>query len=304
MQMQIMQQGRLRIKGKIVKKQPMNELNSFKVGGVADLFVVPQDVEDLKEVINFCIQGKYPFFVIGNGSKLLIRDEGFRGVVIKLGGEFKKIIEEGNNEILVGAGADLPELIDFTAQRGLSGLEYLVGIPGTIGGAVVRNASAFGEAFSDRIVWVKAIDINNHTNNSFILSRKEIKFGYRSSLFWENKNLILTEVKIRLFPDVKEKIISRIKEATERKIQTQPLSFPSAGCIFKNPPHYSAGYLIQNTGCLGMRVGDAQVSFQHGNFIINKGKAKAQDILRLIEIVREKVKEKFNIILEPEVEII
>jgi len=298
--MQITEQKRLRIKGEVVRGQPMRELTSLKIGGEADLFVVPQDCEDLRTILDFCTQEKVPFLVIGNGSKLLVRDEGFRGVVIKLGGEFRKIEEDGD-EILVGAGVDLPALIDFTAQIGLAGLESLAGIPGTIGGAVVRNASAFGEALSERIIWVKVMDTKN---TGFVLSRNQIKFGYRSSLFMENKDLILTEVKLKLFPDDREKILSRVQEATKKKIQTQPLSFPSAGCIFKNPPFYSAGYLIQNTGCLGMRIGDAQISFQHGNFIINKGRAKAQDIIQLIEKVRERVREKFNIALEPEVEII
>jgi len=298
--MQITEQKRLRIKGEVVRGQPMRELTSLKIGGEADLFVVPQDCEDLRTILDFCTQEKVPFLVIGNGSKLLVRDEGFRGVVIKLGGEFRKIEEDGD-EILVGAGVDLPALIDFTAQIGLAGLESLAGIPGTIGGAVVRNASAFGEALSERIIWVKVMDTKN---TGFVLSRNQIKFGYRSSLFMENKDLILTEVKLKLFPDDREKILSRVQEATKKKIQTQPLSFPSAGCIFKNPPFYSAGYLIQNTGCLGMRIGDAQISFQHGNFIINKGRAKAQDIMQLIEKVRERVREKFNIALEPEVEII
>ena len=298
--MYLMEQKRLRIKGKVIKGQSMRDLTSFKIGGLADLFVIPYNLDDLRKVIDFCTQDKIPFIVIGNGSKILIKDEGFRGVVIKLGGEFRKI-EVNAREVIAGAGVDLPSLIDFASERGLAGLEFLAGIPGTIGGGVVRNAGAFGESLSDRIIWVKAIDTNS---DSFTLSRKEIKFGYRSSLFLENKNLILTEVKLRLFPDSKEKIISRVQDVTKRKMQTQPLSFPSAGCVFKNPPFYSAGYLIQNTGCLGMRVGDAQVSFQHGNFIINKGKAKAQDIILLIEKVREKVKEKFNINLEPEIEII
>ena len=120
----------------------------------------------------------------------------------------------------------------------------------------------------------------------------------------ENKNLILTQVKLRLSCDHKERIVSRVEEATRNKMQTQPLSFPSAGCVFKNPPFYSAGYLIQNTGCLGMRVGNAQVSFQHGNFIVNKGDAKAQDIIQLLERIKERVRDKFNIDLEPEIEII
>lgn len=299
--MQIMEQKELKIKGKMIRGQPMEELISLKTGGLADMFVIPEDFDDLRKVLDFCAQSKRPFLVIGNGSKLLVRDEGFRGVVIKLGESFRKVKEEDKKAIIVGAGVDLPTLINFTVKKGLSGLESLVGIPGTIGGAVVRNASAFGNALSERIVWVKVMDVNN---SSFTLKRDEINFGYRSSLFLENKDLVLTEVKLQLSPDKKEKIISRLKEATRKKMQTQPLSYPSAGCIFKNPPHYSAGYLIQNTGCLGMRVGDAQVSFQHGNFIINKGRAKASDIIQLIERIKKRVKEKFNITLEPEIEII
>ncbi|MCD6406844.1 UDP-N-acetylmuramate dehydrogenase [Candidatus Aerophobetes bacterium] len=298
--MQIMEKKELKIKGEVVRNKPMRDLTSFKIGGTADLFVVPYNLDDLKKVLEFCRVDKIPFIVIGNGSKLLVRDEGFRGVVIKLGGEFKKL-EINSEEIVVGTGVNLPSLIDFAAEKNLAGLEALAGIPGTIGGAVVRNAGAFGESLSDRIVWAKVVDTEN---KEFILYPEEMEFGYRSSLFLREKNLILTEVKLRLFYDKKEKILSRIREATRRKMQTQPLSFPSAGCVFKNPPFYSAGYLIQNTGCLGMTIGDAQVSFQHGNFIINKGKARAQDIIQLIEKVREKVKEKFNIDLEPEIEII
>ncbi|HDN84626.1 UDP-N-acetylmuramate dehydrogenase [Candidatus Aerophobetes bacterium] len=298
--MQLMREKGLMIKGKVIKGKPMKELTSLKIGGLADLFVIPEDSDDLRVVLDFCARNKTPFLLIGNGSKLLVRDEGFRGVVIKLGNGFRKI-QEYEEGVIVGAGVDLPTLINLTAERGLSGLESLAGIPGTVGGAVVRNASAFGEALSERIVWVKVMDTNN---SGFILKREEINFGYRSSLFLENKNLVLTEVKLRLFPDKKEKIILRVNEATRKKMQTQPLSYPSAGCIFKNPPYYSAGYLIQNTGCLGMRVGDAQVSFQHGNFIINKGRAKASDIIQLIERIKKRVKEKFNITLEPEVEII
>lgn len=301
--MQLVEQKALKVKGKVIENQSMRDLTSFKIGGVADLFVVPYNVKDLYQVIDFCTRSKIPFIVIGNGSKLVIRDEGFRGVVIKLGGGFKKI-DINEHEARVGAGADLPTLINLAADRGLSGLEYLAGIPGTVGGAVVRNAGAFGESLSDRIVSVKVISPNNSNGGGFTLDREKIKFDYRSSVFLESKNLILAEVKIRLSPDTKQKVVSRVKEATNKKMQTQPLSFPSAGCVFKNPSFYSAGYLIQNAGCLGMRVGDAQVSFQHGNFIINRGKATANEIIQLIEKVSKKVKERFNIELEPEVEII
>jgi len=288
------------IKGKVVTEQPMKELISLKTGGLADFFVIPEDIDDLKVILNFCTQEKTPFLVIGNGSKLLIRDEGFRGVVVKLGNGLRKIKNE-NEELIIGAGTNLSSLIDFTADKGLSGLESLAGIPGTLGGAVVRNASAFGESLSQRIIWAKVLDRNN---SGFTLPRKDMDFGYRTSIFLKNKDLVLVEVKLSLCFDSKEKIISRLKETNRKKIQTQPLSFPSAGCVFKNPFFYSAGYLIQSTGCLGMRVGDAQISFQHGNFIINRGQAQAKDIIQLMEKVRERVKGKFNILLEPEIEII
>lgn len=289
-----------KIKGKVAIKQPMKELTSLKTGGLADFFVTVKDIDDLKKVLDFCTQEKISPLVIGNGSKLLIRDEGLKVVVIKLGEEFKKIKNE-DEELIVGAGANLLNLIDFTAKKGLSGLESLIGIPGTLGGAVVRNASAFGESLSQKIIWAKVLDRNN---SGFTLSRKDMDFGYRTSIFLKNKDLVLVEVKLSLSSDSKEKITSRLKEVNRKKIQTQPLSFPSAGCIFKNPSFYSAGYLIQSTGCLGMRVRDAQVSFQHGNFIINRGEARTKDIIQLMEKIRKKVKEKFNILLEPEVEII
>jgi len=298
--MQSREKKKPKIKGRVVIKQPMKELTSLKIGGLADFFVIPEDVDDLKAVLDFCTQEKISFLVIGNGSKLLVQDEGFKGVVIKLGEGFKKIKNE-SEELIVGAGVNLSSLIDFTAKKGLSGLESLIGIPGTLGGAVVRNASAFGESLSQRIIWAKVLDRNN---SGFTLSRKDMDFNYRTSIFLKNKDLVLVEVKLSLPFDSKEKIISRLKETNRKKIQTQPLSFPSAGCIFKNPSFYSAGYLIQSTGCLGMRVGDAQVSFQHGNFIINRGDAQAKDIIQLMEKIRKKVKEKFNILLEPEVEII
>ncbi|NQS89765.1 UDP-N-acetylmuramate dehydrogenase [Patescibacteria group bacterium] len=298
--MQGMEKRKPGIKGKVVTEQPMKELISLKTGGLADFFVIPEDIDDLKVILDFCTQEKTPFLVIGNGSKLLIRDEGFRGIVVKLGKELRKIKNE-NKELIIGAGTNLSSLIDFTTNKGLSGLESLAGIPGTLGGAVVRNASAFGESLSQRIIWAKVLDRNN---SGFTLPRKDMDFGYRTSIFLKNKDLVLVEVKLSLCFDSKEKIISRLKETNRKKIQTQPLSFPSAGCVFKNPSFYSAGYLIQSTGCLGMRVGDAQISFQHGNFIINRGQAQAKDIIQLMEKVRERVKGKFNILLEPEIEII
>ena len=298
--MQIKGKNRLKIKGKVVINQPMKELTSIKIGGATDFFVIPQDLDDLKQVLSFCKKEALPFFIMGNGSKLLVRDEGFRGVIIKLGDCFKSI-ECNGNQIKVGAGVNLSALIDFTANKGFLGLEFLFGIPGTVGGAIARNASAFGETLSQKVLSVKALDGNN---NYLILSKEDVNFDYRTSIFLNNKDWIIIEVKLELWPGEKKAITLRLQEVKKRKILTQPLSFPSAGCIFKNPSSHPAGFLIQEAGCLGMKVGNAQVSLQHANFIINKGNATARDVITLIEKIKKRVEDKFNISLDQELEII
>ena len=298
--MQIKGKNRLKIKGKVVINQPMKELTSIKIGGATDFFVIPQDLDDLKQVLSFCKKEALPFFIMGNGSKLLVRDEGFRGVIIKLGDCFKSI-ECNGNQIKVGAGVNLSALIDFTANKGFLGLEFLFGIPGTVGGAIARNASAFGETLSQKVLSVKALDGNN---NYLILSKEDVNFDYRTSIFLNNKDWIIIEVKLELWPGEKKAITLRLQEVKKRKILTQPLSFPSAGCIFKNPSSHPAGFLIQEAGCLGMKVGNAQVSLQHANFIINKGNATARDVITLIEKIKKRVEDKFNISLDQESEII
>ena len=298
--MEIKELQRVKSRGRVVAQQSMKELTSLKIGGQADLFVVPEDLEDLKTVISFCRERGICLLMIGNGSKLLIRDEGFKGVVAKLGPSFTKIENEGE-EITVGAGLDLSTLIDFVAEKGLSGLELLAGIPGTVGGAIVRSASAFGQDLGQRVISVRALDNNN---GDFTIHKEDILFGYRTSIFLEKRDWIITEVKLALSPEKKEDVLSRLREARDKKIRTQPISSPSAGCVFKNPASSWAGLLIQRAGCSGLRVGDAQVSTQHANFIINKGNARARDIIELIDMVRERVKVSSGITLEPELEII
>jgi len=298
--MEIKEKGKLRIKGKVVAQQPMSELTSLRIGGIADFFVVPEDLEDLRAVLDFCRENDLLFFIIGNGTKLLVRDEGFRGVVIKLGNSFKQIENHGK-EIKVGAGVSLPVLINFAAEKSLSGLESLAGIPGTVGGAIVRNAGAFGQTLSQRILSIKVLDGNN---SDLTLSKEDVKFGYRTSSFLGKKEWVIIEIGLSLFPGEKREILMRLEGAKKKKAITQPLSFPSAGCVFKNPPSFSAGLLIQQAGCAGMRVGDAQVSLQHANFIINRGKATAKDMISLMREVQERVKDKFGITLETELEII
>lgn len=291
-----------KIRGRVVAQQSMKELTSLKIGGQAYLYVVPEDLEDLKTVISFCKDSGLSFLVIGNGSKLLIRDEGFKGVVVKLGSSFTRIkMENKGDGITVGAGLSLSTLIDFASEKELSGLELLVGIPGTVGGAIARNASAFGQDLGQRVIWVRALD---NSTGDFTVRKEDILFGYRTSVFMDKKDWIITEVKLALPAGRKEEIISRLREARDKKMRSQPISLPSAGCVFKNPPSCSAGLLIQRAGCSGMRVGDAQVSTHHANFIVNKGNAAARDVIRLIDMVRERVKASSGITLEPELEII
>ncbi len=298
--MQSKEKDKLRIKGRVVINQPTKELTSIKIGGLADLFVIPEDLDDLRKVLSFSRKGNLPFFIMGSGSKLLVRDKGFRGVIIKLGESFKSILSNGN-QVRVGAGVDLATLIDFAAKKSFPGLESLLGIPGTVGGAIARNVSAFGKTLSEKVLSVKVLDGND---NCLVLSKKDIDFGYRTSTFLHNKDWVIIEVRLELWPGKKEEIILRSRQARERRTLTQPLSFSTAGCIFKNPSSHPAGFLIEAAGCLGMKVGNAQVSLQHANFIINKGNATARDVISLIEKVRKKVEDKFAISLELELEVI
>ena len=298
--MQSKEKDKPRIKGRVVINLPIKELTSIKIGGLADLFVIPEDLDDLKKVLSFCRKGNLPFFIMGSGSKLLVRDKGFRGVMIKLGESFKSLVSNGN-QVRVGAGVELATLIDFAAKKSFPGLGSLLGIPGTVGGAIARNVSAFGKTLSEKVLSVKVLDGNE---NCLVLSKKDIDFGYRTSTFLHNKDWVIIEVRLEVWPGKKEEIILRSRQARERRTLTQPLSFSTAGCIFKNPSSHPAGFLIEEAGCLGMKVGNAQVSLQHANFIINKGNATARDVISLIEKVRKKVEDKFAISLELELEII
>ncbi len=298
--MQSKEKDKLRIKGRVAVNQSTRELTSIKIGGVADFFVIPEDLDDLKKVLSFCRKMNFPFFIIGNGSKILVRDKGFRGVIIKLGESFKSIVGNGK-QVVVGAGVDLATLIDFTVKESLPGLESLLGIPGTVGGAIAKNVSAFGKTLSERVLSVKVLDGNS---DCLVLPKRDIDFGYRTSTFLGKKEWVIIEASLELWPGKKEEIILRSKQAREKRTLTQPLSFSSAGCIFKNPSSHPAGLLIEEAGCLGMKVGNAQVSLQHANFIINKGNATAQDVISLIDEIRKKVEDKFSISLELELEVI
>ncbi len=272
----------------------IKDYTTYKLDGFIKEIVFPKDVLELKEVLKSLSGKKYK--IIGNGSNLIL-DESYDGVLINL--KYFNNIEFNDNVVKVGAGYSLPKFALECANKGLSGLVFASGIPGTIGGAVYMNAGAYGKEISDIL---KEVTILDDELNVKVLSKKELNSSYRDSIF-KHKNYICLEAVFTLEHGDKDTILKEIKEIIETRKAKQPLEYPSAGSVFKNGEGYSAGRLIEKAGLKGTRVGDAEVSLKHANFIVNRGKAKASDIINLIEIVKKKIKEEDNIdlILEQEI---
>ena len=283
----------------VLLNEPMKNHTSFKIGGPADIIVLPTDVHEIRYVIKICGELRVPFYVMGNGSNLLVRDGGIRGVVIKLAGNFSNIDIKGVN-VTAEAGILLSTLAKKTVQNSLKGLEFASGIPGTLGGAVAMNAGAYGGEMKDVVKAVWAIDFSG---KDWYLQYEDLKFGYRTSFIQENK-LIVLRVHMELEEGNMEESTALIAELTRRRREKQPLIYPSAGSAFKRPVGYYAGKLIQDAGLKGLRVGDAQISDLHAGFIINLGNATAKDVIQLIEIVKERIKSEFNVDMCPEIKII
>ena len=276
----------------IKKKQLLASFTSFKIGGPADWFYQVETEEDLIEALDFCRNKKIPFLIFGGGSNILFSDNGFRGMVIRME---NKEIKINDGKVLAAAGASLNELVKLTAENSLSGLEFLVGIYGTVGGAIVGNAGAWQQNIGDQVKRVRILDKNNQFK---WLNQKECQFTYRQSRFKKNKAIIL-EVEFELEKGSKKEIKEKIKENLIKR-GGQPQE-PSAGSIFINPKPKSAGDLIEKCGLKGKRIGNAQISEKHANFIVNLGGAKAADVLELIALAQKKVEEKFKITLRPEI---
>ena len=297
---QVTDQLRQKIPAASVKQnEPMKKYTSFKIGGPADVLVFPASLEEIRFVAATCRQFAVPLTIIGRGSNLLVRDKGIRGVVIKLDGNLAYMKREGSH-VIAGAGVFLKDLAEQTAAWGLAGFEFAVGIPGTLGGAIVMNAGAYTGEIKDVVSRVTVVDKAGDIHN---FHRDELEFGYRSSPF-QTGEYIVAEAELRLIPDEPEAIRARIKDMTTRRESRQPLAYPSAGSTFKRPPGYFAGTLIEQTGLKGLRHGGAQVSEKHAGFIVNAGGATAADVLALIEEVQRRVKEKFDVELHPEVRVI
>ena len=277
--------------------EPLSRHTSLRMGGPARYFLELRNIEELASVIEFSQKENLDFFVLGEGTNVLFCDEGFSGLVIRLKGEFEKFFIEGE-EVTAGAGVKLNYLVEKLAKRGLAGLEFASGIPGSLGGAIVSNAGTKMGSISDVTREIKIFS----GGNVKILKKDEVNFSYRHCDL-PDKAIIL-EVKVGLKNGKKTDIIKKIKENIKERKKNQPLSTLNAGCVFKNPETCEAGKLIETAGLKGARFGDAEVSTKHANFIINRGRAKAKDVYNLIEKIRGAVKEKFNIDLELELKLV
>jgi len=299
----------------------LKDYTTFKIGGPAKYFFVAREKDDLIRAIETAKKFKLPVFILGGGSNLLISDKGFKGLVIKL--QVTGCNTQGD-KIFVFAGMSLTGLADFAAQNGFKGFEWSAGIPGTVGGAIFGNAQAFGDKISDLVESVEVLDTK--TLKIKKLSKKQCRFSLKNSVFKKNKNLVIISIVFYTQKDDKEKIKEKTKELLNYRKSHHPISFPSAGSTFVNPevkiknkkllekfPELieankigviRSGYLIEKVGLKGKKIGGAQISEQHANFIINLGNAKAKDVTALIGLAQKKVKEVFGVSLEEEVQFV
>ncbi|MBN1780208.1 UDP-N-acetylmuramate dehydrogenase [bacterium] len=285
-------------RGNILIDEPLSGHTSFKIGGPADIYIQPVDQEDVVQVIEFCNREGIPRLVIGNGTNMLVSDDGWRGVVIDISKAFSHLADKGN-VITAGAGVTLKKLIRYCRERGLAGLEALAGIPGQVGGGLVLNAGAFGTEIMEHVISVRLL---NGEGRMELWKRNEIKAGYRKTNLPVSS--ILIEAQFALL-EGNPKAMEMFEDGILKKRRAkQPLSLPSAGSVFKRPPNDFAGRLIEEAGLKGFRIGDAMVSRKHANFIVNCHLASARDVMRVIEEVRETVKSRFGVTLEPEIHLI
>lgn len=283
---------------KIKINELMKEHINFEVGGPADILLIPSKVEQIIESIKICKENNIPYFVMGNGSNLLVKDGGIRGVVIKLTGLTN--LEVNEEEIKADCGVMLKELSDKALENSLTGLEFACGIPGTVGGAVFMNAGAYNGEIKNVI---KEAQVITSSGEIVTLSKDELELGYRTSKVMKDNSIVINAT-FKLEKGNKEEIKETIDDLTQKREEKQPLEYPSAGSTFKRPEGYFAGKLIQDSGLKGYSIGGAAVSSKHSGFVINKDNATAKDILDLIAYIQAEVKKQFGVELHTEVRII
>ena len=282
--------------------EPLARYTSMKVGGPAAIFIEVVNIGALIGVLRSLHRWQTHFFLLGNGSNVLISDRGVRGAVIHLAGDFKQVEWREEDEVVrvrVGAAFAVTQLVREAARKGYAGVEFAEGIPGTIGGALYMNAGAYGSEFEKVI---ERVDGLTREGESLHLSRSEITFTYRDAHL--PVGMVVTEVHLRLQPEDSVKVSSRVRELVTKRKASQPSGYPNSGSMFRNPPGDFAGRLIEAAGLKGKKIGRAQISQRHGNFIVNLGGAKSEDIRQLMEAARAEVMSRFGIELEPEVRLL
>lgn len=277
--------------------EPMSRHTTFRIGGEADALIKVTSTEQLKKLVLQLKEKEIPFYVIGNGSNLLVSDAGYRGVILQLDDTFGDV-DVRENRLVVRAGASMAKVAKTALKHSLTGFEFAAGIPGTIGGGVIMNAGAYGGEMKDVVSKVRYINTDGEITEA---DNKDMDFGYRYSMLKKHPEYIVVEVELILQPGNPDEIADCMQDLARRRREKQPLEYPSAGSTFKRPEGYFAGKLIQDAGLSGYSVGGATVSPKHNGFVINTGGATAADVKKLILDVQEKVFEKFQVKMEPEV---
>lgn len=285
--------------GKVIENIDLKKYTTYKAGGTGRVLVIPKDIESLQKLLSYIKENNLKYKILGYGSNLIFSDGIYDGILIKLD-EFNDVNISGNT-VKVGAGYSLIKLSLLVARNDLAGLEFASGIPGTVGGAVYMNAGAYK---SDMGYIVKEAKILTPDNEIITMRNKELDFHYRTSFLQKNQGYICLEATLNLYKGDRNAILDVIRDRKKRRMETQPLEFPSAGSVFRNPPDDYAGRLVEELGYKGKKIGGAMVSTKHANFIINTGNAKGEDIKKLILEIKDKVKEKFDIELKVEQEFV
>ncbi|ARU62294.1 UDP-N-acetylenolpyruvoylglucosamine reductase [Tumebacillus avium] len=285
--------------GTVLLEEPLSKHTSWKIGGPADVFVLPTTIEHLVRIMELTHEHQIPWYVIGKGSNLLVKDGGLRGVVLKLGDNFSELQIEGQTLTAQG-GRSFVSAANHAIRSGLGGLEFATGIPGTVGGAVMMNAGAHGGEVKDVL---KECRVLTEEGKIVHLAHADLNFDYRYSRLKDRPAIVL-DASFSLHPGDAAEMSERVKGWRERRQATQPLAMPSCGSVFRNPDGTHAGKLVEEAGLKGTRIGGAQISELHGNFIVNTGGAKAADVLQVIELVQRTIKQKYGYELHPEVRIV
>ena len=284
------------ITGQVRLDEPMSAHTSFHIGGPADVLVIPAGLEDVRMVLHIAGEEQVPLTVIGNGSNLLVRDKGIRGIVLKLGNALKHWEQDGNTFVF-DCGVSLAQCCRIIGEAGYTGMEFAVGIPGSLGGAVFMNAGAYDGEMKDTVV---SVQVMTRSGEIKTLDRDDLEFSYRHSSL-QNSDAIVLTVTLRVNEGDKEAIRAKMDDFSQRRISKQPLDIPSAGSTFKRPEGRFVGQMVEQSGLKGFRIGGAEVSVKHAGFIVNADHATAADVLQLIAYVQDKIQEDYNVTLIPEV---